>query len=130
MRPSLLSWKRVVVVVGVCMMSIGCSYPSVRGDLRTEDGRTGIPCTVELHDQGYKDGRSLGSLNITAGESFEGILHDPTRSPFHPASDEQSVEVRCKGYATFTKRFRRRDGVNLDLGTVLLKKDSAPAPDG
>jgi hypothetical protein len=88
----------------------------------TEDARPGVPCRLDLRDSGYKDRRSVGSLLTESGKRFSGLLHDETRTPFHPVGKTQTVDVSCTGYAVVTLPLDRRHmPLAYDLGTITVR---------
>jgi hypothetical protein len=112
----------IVAAILAALVAGSCTYPRVTGTIKLEEAGVSLPCVVERHDPGYADGRSVGTLKVVSGQPFEGVLVDPSRGPLAPASEEQWIEVKCPGYSTYKRTFKRRASRTIDLGVVTLQR--------
>jgi hypothetical protein len=119
----------VVVMIGA---TIACtrasSYPQgVRGEIRTEDGRSGVPCVIEIHDDPRpgSTATAVASTTVKTGETFERELNVARADK--RASSLLHVSYACDGYQP---RVRALEWGTMgaafspvaDLGTVTVSR--------
>ena len=117
-------WVIACVVVAGAPLVGGCGRRHVSGRIEAEDGRIGVPCTIERVETGYKGGRVVGTLAATTGENFSGELVRPAgQTLLHPTSGENDIVVRCDGYASNSRTVTvRRQWLGANLGTITVTR--------
>jgi len=95
-----------------------------RGTLKAADGRTGVPCAVEVSMSVRPDEwLPINSVKTTTGGTFEGsvgaITSAAVEMPFR-------VSVQCDGYAPFSREVKwsisPTQSQTFDLGDVVVAR--------
>jgi len=126
-------WQRTrVMLLAVALVGGGCFLPLgdrvcevARGRIVAEDGRAGLPCTLNvlMQPEGATDKKpfALGPRAVTTG-------HDFSYRTFGP-SGKVNVTIACEGYASYESQtfVRQQCGPTIDLGTVTIKRAAEQA---
>jgi hypothetical protein len=122
-------WRWLAIAVAGSIGSftaVGCARASVVGQIVTADGRTGVPCVLEMRDHRYKDGHIIMLLRAYTGEKISGQFENqPPHTDLHPISETQEMTVRCDGYAPVTRAFTVKQlWWGAPMGTITVERQT------